>query len=177
MPHGRCWWLWERSRAFLSHLALRCLNGEAFGRALCWAIALHHAGPGYGLAFESCDELMLHGLVGFQPALWIPSQAPRDEVQESIVVALQSLLKSLGTWSSSSSFGADRHSWLAHGIKEELLARALFDEVLLWRAKYLHDAGKLLLLVLSREDRVAGEEFCENTTKGPHVDRNAVAHA
>lgn len=129
------------------------------------------------MSLDSRDELMLQGLVGFQSAFWVPSQASSDEIQESIIVAFQRLLKSLGTRPSSSSFGADSDSWLSHGIKEELLARALFDQVLLWRTKDLHDTGKLLLFVLSGKDRVACEKFCENTTKGPHIDRNAVAHA
>jgi hypothetical protein len=48
--------------------------------------------------------------------------------------------------------------------------------VLLRGAENLHNASKLLLLVLSREDRIAGKELRKNAAQTPHVNRQAVAH-
>lgn len=44
------------------------------------------------------------------------------------------------------------------------------------RTKNLHNAGQLLLLVLSWEYRVAGVKLGENTSHAPHVDRHAIRH-
>lgn len=37
-----------------------------------------------------------------------------------------------------------------------------------------HDAGQLVGLILTREDRVSGVELSQNTAKAPDVDRGAI---
>ena len=67
-------------------------------------------------------------------------------------------------------------SKLSH-TEEEPLARAAVDEVLVRDAEHLHDASKLFLLVLTREDREAGVELSHDTPETPHVDRHMIVHA
>lgn len=45
------------------------------------------------------------------------------------------------------------------------------------RSKDLHDASKLLLLVLTREDGISSPKLCENATERPHIDAQAIAAA
>lgn len=61
--------------------------------------------------------------------------------------------------------------------KEDSSARATLDNILVRDTQHFHDAGKLLLLVLPRENREASVQLCKNATKTPHVDRHAVTHS
>jgi hypothetical protein len=60
----------------------------------------------------------MHSFIGFESAIWIPTQTSGDKVQKGFIVALQRLLKSLGTWSSSASLAAYCHPGFAHRIKK-----------------------------------------------------------
>ena len=53
--------------------------------------------------------------------------------------------------------------------EEEALARAAVDEVLFRKTHDLHDACKLLLLVLAREDGVSREHLGNNASETPHL--------
>lgn len=48
--------------------------------------------------------------------------------------------------------------------------------MLLRWAENLHNTSKLLLLVLSRENRIAGKELRKNAAQTPHVNWQAIAH-
>ncbi len=111
--------------------------------------------PSSPTLLNSRNEIVLHRIIRLESSLWIPAQTPRDEIEERFVIALQRLLQRLGTRSTSSSFRGDCQSRLAEGIEKQLLATALFDQMLLGRTENLHDACKLLLLVFSGEDRIA----------------------
>ena len=54
--------------------------------------------------------------------------------------------------------------------EEEVLPRALIDEVLVRQSEDLHDARELLLFVLSWEDGESGVKLGEDATETPHVD-------
>lgn len=61
--------------------------------------------------------------------------------------------------------------------EKDLLAGTLIDKVSVRHTLDLHDARKLLLFVLSREQRVTRIQLCKNTTKRPHVDCHIVRHS
>jgi hypothetical protein len=113
---------------------------------------------------------MLHGFVRLQSTFGIPSQASRNEVKESFVVAFEGLLQCLGAGPTPSAFRRNSDPGLAQRIKEQLLSAALLNQMLLRGAKNFHDTGKLLLLILSWEDGVASKQFAENAPQTPHVD-------
>lgn len=48
--------------------------------------------------------------------------------------------------------------------------------MLLRGSKYFHDARKLLSLVLTRKDRVAGQQFSKDAAKRPHVYWHTIGH-
>lgn len=107
----------------------------------------------------------------------VPAQATSNEIKESIVVALQGLAELLGARASAATLRRDRQSGLAQRIEEQLLPSALLDKVFLRRPKHLHDTGKLLLFILSGENRIPSEEFGQDTAHTPHVDGHTVRHA
>lgn len=49
--------------------------------------------------------------------------------------------------------------------------------MLLWWTKHLHDTGQLLLLVFTRENRIAGVKLSQDTANAPHINCNSVTHA
>lgn len=54
--------------------------------------------------------------------------------------------------------------WLNDQLtKEEPSSRGVHDGVLRWDSQDLHDTSQLFHLVLSREQRVARVQLCENT--------------
>ena len=61
--------------------------------------------------------------------------------------------------------------------EEEPLARAAVDKVLVRYAEHFHDASKLLLLVLTREDREASVQLSHDAAETPHIDRHVIVHA
>ena len=120
--------------------------GGSGARAIGW----------WSLGGAAGEKFMSDGFIGLEPAIWIPSKAARDEVQECFVLAFQSLLQRLAARAPTFALGADGDSRLAEGVEEELFARALLDEVLFRRTKDFHYARQLLLLVLTWEDGIAG---------------------
>jgi hypothetical protein len=44
----------------------------------------------------------------------------------------------------------------------------------IWWSKDLHDARKLLLFILTWEDRVASPKFSENASERPHINTQAI---
>lgn len=123
---------------------------------------------------NSGDELMHRRFMGLESSRRVPSQAPRDKVNKSFVITFQRLAKIPGARPPTPAFRGNTKPWLTHRIKKQLLAAALLNEMLLRWTKYLHDTRKLLLLVLSGEDRVSGVELGENAPQTPHVDRHPV---
>ena len=61
--------------------------------------------------------------------------------------------------------------------KEESLSLTAVDEVLIRDAEDFHDASKLFLLILTREDREASVELCHDAAETPHVDGHMIVHA
>lgn len=93
--------------------------------------------------------------MGVQTTRWVPAQTATNEVKEGLIITLQDLSKVLGAWAATASLRGDCKPGLTQRIKEQLLPSALLDQMLLWRPKHLHNASKLFLLVLSREDGIA----------------------
>ena len=130
-----------------------------------------------GNRFHLGDELMMDRLIRLQPALRIPLQTARDEIQKHLVIALQDLPQRLRARAPTLALARDDGPGFAERVEKELLARRLLDQVLVRRAEDLHDAGQLLLLVLAGEDGVARQELGEDAAQRPHVDGQAVRHA
>ena len=120
------------------------------------------------------DERMCESVRRLEPAIGIPTQAARDEVQERLVVRLESLLQSLRARPSPSPLRRDSNSRLTYRVKEQLLPRAPLHQMPVGRSKDLHDTRQLLLLVLTRENRIPGPELREDTAKRPHIDAQAI---
>lgn len=99
---------------------------------------------------------MANSIFGPKASFRVPAQTTSDKVDEHFVVTLQNLLQCLGRRPTSTPLGRDTQPGLAHRVKEELLSRALLDQMLLWRTKYFHDAGQLLLLIFTGENRHPG---------------------
>jgi len=125
----------------------------------------------------SGDELVADGFLRLKAAVRVSPQAFGQEVQEWLVVTLQSLLQCLRRWPAPLPFGGNCETWLAHGVEEQLLAGALFNKMLFWRAKDFHDASELFLLVLPGEDWDSSVKLGQDAAKAPHIDRHAVCHA
>lgn len=123
------------------------------------------------------DERVVDSLVGLESAVGIPAQTAGDEVDESFVVGFERLLQRLATRPASAAFARDCDARFADRVEEELLPRATLNQMTVRRAKDLHDACELFLLVLAREDGIAGPELGQNAAEGPHVDAEAVAAA
>jgi hypothetical protein len=115
--------------------------------------------------------------VGRKSTSWVPAETASDEIKEGLIVTLKSLPKFLGAWTTPTPLGGHSQTWFAKRIKKQLLAGALLDQVLLGRTKDFHDTGKLLLLILSREDGIAREQLSQDTTQTPHINRHTVGHS
>jgi hypothetical protein len=75
----------------------------------------------------------------------------------------------LGAWTATATLGRNSQAWFAKRIEEQLLASALFNQMLLGRTKDLHNASQLFLFVLTREDGITGEQFGQDTAQAPLV--------
>ena len=127
IPVARGRWLRKRSRATTTpFLALRMWSARSLVnsiKALDRAIRrnrfpLRNPRSWLRSAFNTRNELMLHGLIRFKPPLRIPPQTPRDEIQESLIIALQRLLQCLRARPPPAALRADRHARLAHRVEE-----------------------------------------------------------
>ena len=65
-------------------------------------------------------------------------------------------------------------NWILMLTKEQFLPLGILQQRVVRQPKYLHDAGKLFHLVLSREQRVARVKLCQDTAQWPHVNSHAV---
>lgn len=113
-------------------------------------------------------------LLRLHAAVRIPSQALGDEVDKQLILASKNLLKRFRGGTAATTLRVDHGARCASRVceteisrmfkrapsrrptEEETLARALVDEVAVGKALNLHDAGELFLLVLARENGVAG---------------------
>jgi hypothetical protein len=94
-------------------------------------------------------------LIRLHASIRIPTQASCKEIKESFIIAFQDLLESLRGWFAATPLGGDCETRLPKGIKEQLFAGTLFDQMFLWRPKDLHDACQLLLLILPWKYRIS----------------------
>ena len=83
---------------------------------------------------------MSNSFIGLHSAFGIPPQAPCQEIEEGLIIAFENLLKCLRGRTAAFAFTGDLKARLSQGIKEDLLARTLLDQMLLRRPKDLHDA-------------------------------------
>lgn len=120
---------------------------------------------------------MVDGVVGLQTAIWVPAEAACNEVDEGFIFRLQRLLQRFAARAPSPALAADSDPGLANRIKEQLFASALLDQMLIWRPEDLHDASKLFLFILTRENRVASPELGQNAAKRPHINSKAITAA
>ena len=56
-------------------------------------------------------------------------------------------------------------NWILMLTKEQFLPLGILQQRVVRQPKYLHDAGKLFHLVLSREQRVARVKLCQDTAQ------------
>src|ERR1700722_12108453 len=107
------------------------------------------------------QKLVPNCFIGLHASFRIPTQTFCKKVKEGFVIAFQDLLQSLRRRLAAPSLGRDGESWFAKRVKEKLLARALLNQVLLWRSKDLHDTRQLLLLVFARKYGVSREQLSQ----------------
>lgn len=91
-----------------------------------------------------------------------------------------------GPWSSP--LAVERHCYLGtrewrnrlstvQHTKEESLAGAAVDKVLVWGPKNLHDTRQLLLFVFTGEDGETSVQLSKDAAQAPHVDGHVIVHA
>lgn len=86
-------------------------------------------------------------------------------------------MERLGGRASSAALGRHCQARLAHRVKEEFLAGALLNQMLLGWTKNFHDASKLFLLILAGENGYTSEELSEDAADTPHVNWQTVSHS
>mmetsp|Transcript_24009 Transcript_24009/g.42929 ORF Transcript_24009/g.42929 Transcript_24009/m.42929 type:complete len:303 (-) Transcript_24009:952-1860(-) len=86
-------------------------------------------------------------------------------------------LQVLGTWSTRLPSGVRNESRVAVGVKEHLDPGRTIQNLQGRHPVELHDAGQLLHLVLSGEQRVARIQLRQDAPKGPHVDGRVIRDA
>lgn len=96
---------------------------------------------------------MLQRCLRFHPSLRIPNKATRNKVNKVIVLTSQNLSKGFRSRSSATTLGVNHRSGCAIVVEEESLSRATIDEILIGGTQNLHNAGQLLLLVFTGENR------------------------
>lgn len=105
------------------------------------------------------DPWMTQSGIGFDPSLGVPMETLCQKVDEHVFVAVQRCAQRLGVGTSTFALAVHNRTRCTGGVKEKFLARASFDQIPIRHAKNLHDTRQLLLLVLTREERVARIEF------------------
>lgn len=66
---------------------------------------------------------------------------------------------------------------MALGVDEVLCPFGLLQDFLWRHAQQLHDAGQLVALILTREQRVAGQQLSQYAAEAPHVNGKTVPRA
>lgn len=120
------------------------------------------------------DEGVAECLVRPQPSVRIPSETLANKVQESFVVTLETCAQGLAARSTSPAFTGNSDSWLHGRVEKQLASRRLLNNVSRRWSEDLHDAGQLLLFVLTRKDWIPSVELGKNAAKAPHVDSETI---
>lgn len=122
-------------------------------------------------AKETPDPRMLNGFARSRALLWVEHEALLDEVKEQGIVRRDCLLNLATVRDAQNAIlGVLDQVRTIVRVEVVILLPTLVDHALREHAEQLHDELKLLLLVVSREQRLASVELGEDAAERPHVD-------